>query len=102
LNESITGCSGVKGSPSPDAAGKGEKRRAGTTRFRQRGDERSRVLRMALEYQSKAAALDSGKLPDIGPPPSWFEQLLLMRDAETEHGREQRERAAGSDGQSTS
>jgi hypothetical protein len=31
------------------------------------------LWRMALEYQSKAAALDSGKLPDIGPPPSWFE-----------------------------
>ena len=29
--------------------------------------------RVALEYQSKAAGLDSGRLPDIGPPPSWFE-----------------------------
>jgi hypothetical protein len=33
----------------------------------------SELWRMALEYQRKAAALDSGKLPDIGPPPSWFE-----------------------------
>jgi hypothetical protein len=28
------------------------------------------LWRMALEYQRKAAALDSGKLPDIGRPPS--------------------------------
>ena len=30
------------------------------------------LWRMALEYQTKAAALDRGKLPDIGPPPPWF------------------------------
>jgi hypothetical protein len=29
------------------------------------------LWRMALEYQRKAAALDNGKLPDIGPPPAW-------------------------------
>lgn len=28
--------------------------------------------RMALDYQKKAAALDSGKLPEIGPAPSWI------------------------------
>jgi hypothetical protein len=27
--------------------------------------------RMALDYQRMAAALDSGTLRDIGPPPSW-------------------------------
>jgi len=26
---------------------------------------------MALDYQRIAGALDSGTLPDIGPPPSW-------------------------------
>jgi hypothetical protein len=31
------------------------------------------LWRMALEYQSKAAALDRGKLPYIGSPPSWLE-----------------------------
>jgi hypothetical protein len=28
---------------------------------------------MALEYQQKAADLDSGKLPEIGKPPPWIE-----------------------------
>jgi len=32
------------------------------------------LWRMALEYQRKAAALDSGKPPDIGPPPHWFKK----------------------------
>jgi hypothetical protein len=32
------------------------------------------LWRMALEYQGKAAALDNGQLPDIGPPPSWFKK----------------------------
>ncbi len=30
------------------------------------------LWRMALEYQNRAAALDNGKLPDIGQPPPWF------------------------------
>jgi hypothetical protein len=30
--------------------------------------------RMALEYQHKAAELDSGKLPVIGPPPVWLKE----------------------------
>jgi len=29
------------------------------------------LWKMAQEYQRKAAALDSGKLPDIGPAPSF-------------------------------
>ena len=29
------------------------------------------LWKMAQEYQRKAAALDSGRLPDIGPPPSF-------------------------------
>jgi len=41
--------------------------------FTQTHEVARELWRMALEYQSKAAALDSGKLPDIGPPPSWFE-----------------------------
>jgi hypothetical protein len=27
------------------------------------------LWKMAQEYQRKAAALDGGKLPDLGPPP---------------------------------
>jgi hypothetical protein len=27
---------------------------------------------MALDYQKRAADLDSGQRPDIGPPPSWL------------------------------
>jgi hypothetical protein len=30
--------------------------------------------RLALEYQQKAAAIDSGMPPDIGPPPAWFKE----------------------------
>jgi hypothetical protein len=41
------------------------------TRDRQSARE---LWRMALEYQHKAAALDGGNLPDIGPPPSWFKE----------------------------
>jgi hypothetical protein len=29
---------------------------------------------MAKDYQRWAAALDSGKLPDIGPPPEWAKE----------------------------
>jgi hypothetical protein len=32
------------------------------------------LWRMALEYQAKAAALDSGNLPGIGPPPRWCKE----------------------------
>jgi len=32
------------------------------------------LWRMAVEYQRKAAKLDGGRPPDIGPPPSWFRQ----------------------------
>lgn len=32
------------------------------------------LWRLALEYQQKAAALDGGKLPDIGPPPAWYKE----------------------------
>ncbi len=32
------------------------------------------LWRMALDYQYRAATLDSGKLPDIGPSPSWFKK----------------------------
>jgi len=40
-----------------------------------RDREVARALwRMALEYRYKAGALDSGKLPDIGPSPSRLEQ----------------------------
>jgi hypothetical protein len=28
------------------------------------------LWKMAKEYQRKAATMDNGKLPDIGPPPS--------------------------------
>lgn len=31
------------------------------------------LWQMALEYQRKAAELDSGELPDIGKPPAWLE-----------------------------
>jgi hypothetical protein len=31
---------------------------------------------MALEYQHKAAALDNGKLPDVGPPPAWLNEKM--------------------------
>lgn len=30
------------------------------------------LWKIAKEYQEKAAALDSGKLPDIGKPPRWI------------------------------
>jgi hypothetical protein len=42
--------------------------------FTQTREVAQELWRMALEYQRKAAALDSGKLPDIGPPPSWFKK----------------------------
>jgi hypothetical protein len=42
-------------------------------RITQVRDVARELWRMALEYQHKAAALDSGRLPDIGPPPSWVE-----------------------------
>jgi hypothetical protein len=42
------------------------------------------LWRMALEYQYKAAALDNGKLPDVGLP--------------TKHGSTQAERARPADG----
>jgi hypothetical protein len=29
---------------------------------------------MALEYQQQAAALESGKIPDVAPPPSWLKE----------------------------
>jgi hypothetical protein len=32
------------------------------------------LWKMAKEYQRKAAALDSGKLPDIGPAPSFIKR----------------------------
>ncbi len=32
------------------------------------------LWRMASEFQNKAAALDNGKLPDIGPTPAWLEK----------------------------
>ena len=32
------------------------------------------LWRMALEYQQKAAALDNGKPPDVGPPPAWINE----------------------------
>jgi hypothetical protein len=31
------------------------------------------LWKMALEYQQKAAAIDSGKMPEIGNPPPWLE-----------------------------
>lgn len=37
-------------------------------------DTARELWRLALDYQHKAAALDSGKLPDIGPPPPWFKE----------------------------
>ncbi|HLH97910.1 MAG TPA: hypothetical protein VKW08_22615 [Xanthobacteraceae bacterium] len=37
------------------------------------------LWRMALEYQHKAAAHDSGKPPDIGPPPSWLKDEAELR-----------------------
>ena len=30
------------------------------------------LWKMALEYQRKAAEIDSGKLPEIGKPPPWL------------------------------
>jgi len=45
---------------------------AGNAHITRARDAAGEFWRMALEYQRKAAALDSGKLPDVGPPPAWF------------------------------
>ena len=35
----------------------------------------AQLWRLALDYQRRAAALDLGRLPDIGlPPPAWFNE----------------------------
>jgi hypothetical protein len=34
----------------------------------------SEFWRMAKEYQKKAADVDSGALPEIGPPSSWLKE----------------------------
>jgi hypothetical protein len=41
-------------------------------RFTFAKDAAATLWELALEYQYKAAARDSGRLPEIGSPPSWL------------------------------
>jgi hypothetical protein len=41
-------------------------------RFTTSRDVAHELWQLAQEYQKRAAEIDSGRPPDIGPPPSWL------------------------------
>jgi hypothetical protein len=38
----------------------------------------AKLWRLALDYQRRAAVLDGGRLPAMGPPPPWFKGKLPL------------------------
>jgi hypothetical protein len=54
---------------------------ASQARFTKDREVARALWRMAIEYQYKAAALDNGKLPDIGLPTSMAQRKIVRSGA---------------------